>query len=77
VEVSRQIDVLVQSISDATVSQVLTSASVSKLMKEVAQVSERTSDSSRQVSDALRQTVEIAQGLQDSVGAFEVGEQGQ
>jgi len=75
VEVSRQIDLLVQSISDATVSQVLTSASVSKLMKEVAQVSERTSDSSRQVSAALRQTVEIAQGLQDSVGAFEVGEE--
>jgi twitching motility protein PilJ len=76
VEVSRQIDLLVQSISDATVSQVLTSASVSKLMKEVAQVSERTSDSSRQVSAALRQTVEIAQGLQESVGAFEVGEEG-
>ncbi|MCY7281990.1 MAG: methyl-accepting chemotaxis protein [Cyanobacteria bacterium CAN_BIN43] len=75
VEVSRQIDLLVQSISDATVSQVLTSASVSKLMKEVAQVSERTSDSSRQVSAALRQTVEIAQGLQESVGAFEVGEE--
>ncbi|NJR39120.1 MAG: GAF domain-containing protein [Leptolyngbyaceae cyanobacterium CSU_1_4] len=74
VEVSRQIDVLVQSISDATISQVQTSASVSKLMKEVAQVSERTSDSSRQVSVALRQTVEIAQGLQQSVGAFEVGE---
>ena len=76
VEVSRQIDLLVQSISDATVSQVLTSASVSKLMKEVAQVSERTSDSSRQVSAALRQTVEIAQGLQESVGAFDVGEEG-
>ncbi|MBW4514411.1 MAG: GAF domain-containing protein [Timaviella obliquedivisa GSE-PSE-MK23-08B] len=75
VEVSRQIDVLVQSISEATVSQVQTSASVSKLMKEVAQVSERTSDSSRQVSAALRQTVKIAQGLQDSVGTFEVGEE--
>jgi twitching motility protein PilJ len=75
VEVSRQIDVLVQSISDATVSQVQTSASVSKLMKEVAQVSERTSDSSRQVSAAIRQTVEIAQGLQASVGAFEVGKE--
>ncbi len=76
VEVSRQIDLLVQSISDATVSQVQTSASVSKLMKEVAQVSERTSDSSLLVSAAIRQTVEIAQGLQDSVGAFEVGEEG-
>jgi len=75
VEVSRQIDVLVQSISDATASQVQTSASVSKLMREVAHVSERTSDSSRQVSAAIRQTAEIAQGLQESVGAFEVGEE--
>jgi twitching motility protein PilJ len=76
VEVSRQIDALVQSISDATVSQVQTSASVAQLMKEVAQVSERTSDSSRQVSAAIRQTVEIAQGLQASVGTFEVGKEG-
>jgi twitching motility protein PilJ len=75
VEVSRQIDVLVQSISEATVSQVESSAAVAQLMQEVAQVSERTSDSSRQVSAAIRQTVEIAQGLQASVGAFEVGKE--
>ncbi|MCU0565366.1 MAG: methyl-accepting chemotaxis protein [Oculatellaceae cyanobacterium Prado106] len=72
-EVSRQIDILVQSISESALSQVHTSTSVSKLMKEVAEVSERTSDSSRQVSDAIRQTVGIAQDLQSSVGAFEVG----
>jgi twitching motility protein PilJ len=72
--VSRQIDQLVGSISEATVSQVETSEVVTRLMKEIAQVSERTSDSSRQVSGALRETVEIAQALQDSVGAFEVGE---
>lgn len=73
-DVSRQIDQLVQSISTATDSQVETSETVTKLMKEIALVSERTSGSSRQVSGALRQTVEIAQELQDSVGAFEVGE---
>jgi methyl-accepting chemotaxis protein PixJ len=72
-EVSRQIDQLVQSISEATVSQVTTSEVVSKLMKEIALVSERTSQSSHQVSSALRRTVEVAQELQASVGAFEVG----
>jgi methyl-accepting chemotaxis protein PixJ len=72
-DVSRQIDQLVQSISDATLSQVQTSEAVTKLMKEVAQVSERTSDSSRQVSSAIKETVEIAKELQSSVGAFVVG----
>ena len=73
-EVSYQIDQLVQSISEMTVSQVQTSEGVSRLMKQIAQVSEETSHSSRQVSGALRQTVEIAQELQASVGAFKVGD---
>ena len=73
VEVSRQIDQLVQSISGATVSQVQTSESVTKLMEEIAQISQRTSDSSRAVSGSLQGTVEIAQQLQSSVGAFKVG----
>jgi methyl-accepting chemotaxis protein PixJ len=72
VQVSRQIDELVQSISDSTVSQAQTSETVSTLMKTIAQVSTRTSDSSSQVSEALRQTVEIAQKLQTSVGTFKV-----
>jgi len=70
--VSRQIDSLVQSISEATVSQVETSAAVSRLMRQIAETSERTSDSSRQVSQAIRQTVAVAQELQASVGAFKV-----
>ena len=72
-DVSRQIDVLVQSISEATVSQVETSGVVTELMKQIAKISEQTSQSSRQVSIALRQTVEVSQELQDSVGEFEVG----
>ena len=72
VEVSQKIDGLVASISDATVSQVQTSMAVSSLMQEIARVSERTSDSSRQVSDSLRETVEISQELQTSVGTFKV-----
>jgi methyl-accepting chemotaxis protein PixJ len=71
-EVSRQIDVLVQSISNATVSQVETSQTVSKLMKEIAVTSQRTSASSHQVSESLQETVEISQQLQATVGTFKV-----
>ena len=71
-DVSHQIDELVQSISAETVSQVETSGAVSNLMRQIAQVSVQTSTSSRQVSDAIRQTVAIAQELQASVGAFEI-----
>jgi methyl-accepting chemotaxis protein PixJ len=73
--VSRQIDDLVQFISSTTVSQVETSTAVAQLMRQVSQVSERTSVSSYQVSQAIRQTVAIAQDLQASVGTFEVGEE--
>jgi twitching motility protein PilJ len=73
VEVSRQIDQLVQSISQTTVSQAQTSKIVTNLMQEIAKVSQRTSDSSRRVSNSLRQTVEITKQLQESVGAFKVG----
>ncbi|WP_172799693.1 GAF domain-containing protein [Leptolyngbya sp. O-77] len=74
-DLSRQIDELVQSISEATVSQVETSAAVAMLMQEVAQVSELTSDSSRKISEALAETVEVARELQASVGTFKTGEQ--
>ncbi|MGK7875513.1 MAG: methyl-accepting chemotaxis protein [Xenococcaceae cyanobacterium] len=72
VEVSRQIDQLLQFISSATISQAETSQVVRKLMEDIAQISERTSDSSDQVSSSLQQTVEIAQQLQASVGTFKV-----
>ncbi|WP_017652765.1 methyl-accepting chemotaxis protein [Fortiea contorta] len=71
-EVSRQIDYLVQSISTATTSQVETSQTVSELMKAIAAVSQRTSDSSRLVSESLQQTVDISQELQETVGTFKV-----
>lgn len=41
-------------------------------MKELANVSKRTSFESRQVSSSLQQTVAIAQQLQESVGAFKL-----
>ncbi len=71
-DVSRQIDELVQSISLATTSQVETSQTVSNLMKAIVAVSQRTSDSSRLVSESLQQTVEISQELQETVGTFKV-----
>jgi methyl-accepting chemotaxis protein len=72
-DVSRQIDTLVQSISSATVSQAETSQAVTELMKEIAFVSERTSNSTRAVSGSLKETVGIAQELQASVGTFKLG----
>jgi len=74
-DVSRQIDVLVQSISNATVSQAGTSQVLTDLMEEIALVSERTSDSTRQVSGSLQETVGIAQELQASVSTFKVDTQ--
>lgn len=71
-DVSHEIDHLVQSISNATVSQAQTSQAVTHLMQEIAKASLRTSDSSRQVSSSLQQTVVVAQQLQASVGAFKV-----
>jgi methyl-accepting chemotaxis protein len=73
-EVSRQIDQLVASISVAAVSQAQTSQAVTDLMKEMVQVSEQTSTSSQQISGSLQQTVAVAQQLQASVEVFKVDE---
>ncbi|MGF1672471.1 MAG: methyl-accepting chemotaxis protein, partial [Rivularia sp. (in: cyanobacteria)] len=71
-QVSRQIDSLVNSISQATASQVQTSQAVSDLMKDIADISQRTTTYSEQASVSLQQTVEISQRLQQSVGTFKV-----
>ena len=73
--VSYQIDRLVQSISETTVSQAETSEVVTQLMKEIAQVSERTSSASEEVSSSLDETVAVAQKLQASVGTFKIEEE--
>jgi twitching motility protein PilJ len=72
VQVSRQIDELLQSISSATVSQVETSQTVTQLMEKIAEISQRTSSASNNVSHSLEETVKIAQELQASVGTFKV-----
>jgi methyl-accepting chemotaxis protein PixJ len=69
---SNQMDAFLQSISSATNDQVETSQAVKVDMAAVALISEQTSDSSKQVSTSLQQTVTIAQALQASVGKFKV-----
>jgi methyl-accepting chemotaxis protein PixJ len=71
-DISRQIDLLVQSISQATASQVETSHNVSEFMRDIAASSQRTSDSSHKVAQSLQETVEISQQLQKTVGTFKV-----
>jgi twitching motility protein PilJ len=63
----------VQSISTTTVSQAKTSQVVTDLIQEIARTSQHTSDASRKVSSSLRQTVEVAEQLQMSVGRFKIG----
>ncbi|NEO81040.1 GAF domain-containing protein, partial [Moorena sp. SIO4G3] len=70
--VSTQIDQFIQSISQATVSQAETSSAVTNLMKDIAQISERTYQSTEHISDSLQDTVSIAEELQTSVGKFKV-----
>jgi methyl-accepting chemotaxis protein PixJ len=70
--VSQQIDQLVQAISTTTVSQVITSQTITQLMENIAQSAGQTSQSSLQVSDSLQQTIAVAQALQQSVGTFKV-----
>jgi twitching motility protein PilJ len=72
VTVSGQIDELLQSISKATVSQTASSQRVTQLMEAIAQVSEKTSETSSLVSSNLQETVSVAQKLQTSVETFKV-----
>jgi twitching motility protein PilJ len=71
-DVSHEIDSLLQSISTATISQVQTSQTVNQLIKKIAAVSQRTSTSSHLVSQSLQQTVAISQELQETVETFKV-----
>ena len=71
--VSHQIDGLVESISAATVIQVKTSKQVSNLMKEIAKISEDTGNSTHEISTSLQKTVDISKQLAASVDTFKVG----
>ncbi|MEM7712265.1 MAG: methyl-accepting chemotaxis protein [Cyanobacteria bacterium P01_A01_bin.68] len=70
--VSHQIDGLVESISAATVIQVKTSKQVSNLMKEIVKISEETGNSTQEISTSLQKTVDISKQLAASVDTFTV-----
>jgi methyl-accepting chemotaxis protein PixJ len=72
VEVSYQIDNLVQAISQTTVSQAETSRNVTQLMEQIVQISEQTSFVSQNASNSLESTVAIAEKLKSSVDTFKV-----
>jgi twitching motility protein PilJ len=72
VAVAAQVDQLLQTISTATVAQTSNSAAVNELMSAIAQVAQRTCQTSAEVASSLQGTVEIAQELQTSVATFKV-----
>ena len=73
--ISQRLDEMSRAITQATSSQVETSTAVSALMERVAQVSRRTSDSSREASENLKQTVTVARDLQEKVATFTLEEE--
>lgn len=73
-EKSRQINQLMESISDSTVSQANTSQNVTSLMQKIAELSENTSQSSAKVAQSIRETAQVAVKLESTVGQFKVAE---
>lgn len=71
-DISHQIDGLVESISAATVIQVKTSKQVTNLMKDIAKITENTGNYSQEVSLLLQNTLDISEKLAASVDAFKV-----
>lgn len=72
VQRSEEIDTLMQSISNSTVSQAETSQAVSRLMEQLAQSSRARSQSSQEVAEAIQETAAVAKNLEGSVEQFKV-----
>ena len=73
-EKSREIDRLMKSISQNTVSQADTSHNVTSLMQKIARLSESTSESSAKVAQSIVETAQVAAKLESAVGQFKVAE---
>ncbi|MGF1541289.1 MAG: methyl-accepting chemotaxis protein, partial [Pleurocapsa sp.] len=73
-EKSREINQLMGSISQTTVSQANTSQTVTNLMQKIAQLSETTSKSSKEVAQSIMATAQVAQKLESTVAQFKVAE---
>ncbi len=73
-EKSQEINLLMGSISQTTVSQANTSQNVTNLMQKIAQLSETTSISSEKVARSIIETAQVAQKLESTVAQFKVAE---
>ena len=71
---SQEIDLLMKSISQATISQAETSQAVTEIMMLNSKNSQERSESSSQVAQAMEATTAILQQLQNSVGQFKVSD---
>jgi twitching motility protein PilJ len=71
-DLSHQIDELVQLVSHTTISGIKTSHAVIQSMEDISQLSKLTYNSSCQISQSLQQTGEIYQQLQGTVENFKV-----
>ncbi|MBD2176931.1 hypothetical protein H6F42_08410 [Pseudanabaena sp. FACHB-1998] len=71
-EISQQIDELMSSIADATLSQVQTSEGVANLMKDISHIAKRTLASSSEVSKFLKSSKQYSGDLQQSLAHFKV-----
>ncbi|WP_445634221.1 MHYT domain-containing protein [Nostoc sp. DSM 114161] len=73
-EVSQQINHLVQSIFTATTSQTETSQAIASSIQHIAESLKYTADLSNTVSNSLQQTTELTQQLQAYLSGFKTGE---
>jgi twitching motility protein PilJ len=73
IQVSQQIDNLVQSITADTVRQTEVSRNVTQVMQSVELTAQETSQEAQRVSVALQNLAEVARGLQASVERFRLG----
>ena len=71
---SQEIDLLMKSISAATISQAETSQTVTEVMMLNSKTSQERSQSSSQVAQAIQSTTKILGQLQDSVAQFKVSD---
>jgi methyl-accepting chemotaxis protein PixJ len=71
-EKSQAISLLMESISQSTISQASTSQNVTNLMQKIAQLAETTSQSSQKVAQSIVETAQVAAKLQSTVARFKV-----
>lgn len=71
---SQEINELMRSISDATVSQTETSKVVTTLMQQMATQSEQRAESSTQVAESMQETAAVAEQMEAAVAQFKVEE---